>query len=85
MPPADGYRKQAALQIKVVPPVAVETSFALKGGTAINLFLRDMRGFPSISIWPTFAWPIAPVLSTRSMPPCAGSRRQSSAAFPGQV
>lgn len=43
----DGYRKQAALLIKVVPLVAVETSFALKGGTAINLFLRDM---PRLSV-----------------------------------
>ncbi len=42
MPVDDGYRKQAALLIKIVPLVAIETSFALKGGTAINLFLRDM-------------------------------------------
>jgi len=47
MPLDDGYRKQAALLIKVVPLVAVETSFALKGGTAINLFLRDM---PRLSV-----------------------------------
>jgi predicted nucleotidyltransferase component of viral defense system len=47
MPLDDGYRKQAALLIKVVPLVAIETSFALKGGTAINLFLRDM---PRLSV-----------------------------------
>ena len=47
MPLDDGYRKQAALLIKVVPLVAVEPSFALKGGTAINLFLRDM---PRLSV-----------------------------------
>ena len=47
MPVDDAYRKQAALLIKIVPLVAVETSFALKGGTAINLFLRDM---PRLSV-----------------------------------
>ncbi len=47
MPVDDGYRKQAALLIKIVPLVAVETSFALKGGTAINLFLHDM---PRLSV-----------------------------------
>ena len=47
MPLDDGYRKQAALLIKVVPLASVETSFALKGGTAINLFLRDM---PRLSV-----------------------------------
>ena len=47
MPVDDGYRKQAALLIKIVPLVAIETSFALKGGTAINLFLRDM---PRLSV-----------------------------------
>jgi hypothetical protein len=43
MPLAEAYRKQVALLIKIVPLVAMETSFALKGGTAINLFLRDRR------------------------------------------
>jgi predicted nucleotidyltransferase component of viral defense system len=47
MPLDNSYRRQAALLIKVVPLVAVETSFALKGGTAINLFLRDM---PRLSV-----------------------------------
>src|SRR5215470_14396950 len=47
MPLDDGYRKQVTLLIKIVPLVAVETCFALKGGTAINLFQRDM---PRLSV-----------------------------------
>lgn len=47
MPLDEAYRRQAALLIKVVPFVATETNFALKGGTAINLFLRDM---PRLSV-----------------------------------
>ena len=47
MPLAEAYRKQVALLIKTVPLVAAETVFALKGGTAINLFLRDM---PRLSV-----------------------------------
>jgi hypothetical protein len=41
------YRRQAALLIRTIPLVAEETSFALKGGTAINLFIRDM---PRLSV-----------------------------------
>jgi hypothetical protein len=36
------YFKQAELMLKTIPHVAAETCFALKGGTAINLFVRDM-------------------------------------------
>jgi hypothetical protein len=43
MPLAEAYRKQVALLIKIVPLVAAQPAFALKGGTAINLFLREMR------------------------------------------
>jgi len=35
------YKKQAALLLKVLPEVAKESCFALHGGTAINLFIRD--------------------------------------------
>ena len=42
MPIGEAYRKQAALLIKTLPFVAAEKAFALKGGTAINLFVRDM-------------------------------------------
>jgi len=41
------YFKQAQLMLRVIPHVAAETCFALKGGTAINLFLRDM---PRLSV-----------------------------------
>jgi hypothetical protein len=41
------YFKQAELMLKTIPHVAAETSFALKGGTAINLFVREM---PRLSV-----------------------------------
>jgi predicted nucleotidyltransferase component of viral defense system len=47
MPFRDVYRRQAALLVRVLPHVAQEKAFALKGGTAINLFLRAM---PRLSV-----------------------------------
>lgn len=47
MPASDQYRRQAALLVRTIPLVATETCFALKGGTAINLFVRDM---PRLSV-----------------------------------
>ena len=44
---ADAYRKQVALLIRAVPFIAPEKEFALKGGTAINLFVREM---PRLSV-----------------------------------
>src|ERR1039457_4548409 len=41
------YRRQVARLIKILPHVAAEDCFALKGGTAINLFVRDM---PRLSV-----------------------------------
>lgn len=41
------YFQQASLMIQAMPAVAAETCFALKGGTAINLFVRDM---PRLSV-----------------------------------
>jgi predicted nucleotidyltransferase component of viral defense system len=41
------YYKQVQLLIRILPFVAKEKCFALKGGTAINLFLRD---FPRLSV-----------------------------------
>jgi predicted nucleotidyltransferase component of viral defense system len=41
------YRRQVALLIHVLPYVAAEGCFALKGGTAINLFVRDL---PRLSV-----------------------------------
>ena len=41
------YFKQVELILQTIPHVAAETVFALKGGTAINLFVRDM---PRLSV-----------------------------------
>lgn len=41
------YYRQVELLVRVLPYVAKEKCFALKGGTAINLFLRDM---PRLSV-----------------------------------
>jgi predicted nucleotidyltransferase component of viral defense system len=43
----EAYRKQVALMLTVLPEVAKEDCFALFGGTAINLFIRDM---PRLSV-----------------------------------
>ena len=43
----DTYRQQVALLIRTIPIVAQEEAFALKGGTAINLFVREM---PRLSV-----------------------------------
>jgi predicted nucleotidyltransferase component of viral defense system len=43
----DLYQSQVALLMRVLPLVAEEEEFALKGGTAINLFYRDM---PRLSV-----------------------------------
>lgn len=41
------YYKQVQLLIRMLPIIANEDCFALKGGTAINLFVRD---FPRLSV-----------------------------------
>ena len=46
------FFRQADLLVRVLPFVHAEECFALKGGTAINLFVRD---FPRLSIlWNAF-------------------------------
>ena len=47
MPASEHYRRQVGLLIRVLPLVAEEQVFALKGGTAINLFIRDL---PRLSV-----------------------------------
>ena len=47
MPFNDQYRRQASLLVRLLPFVADEDCFALKGGTAINLFVRNM---PRLSV-----------------------------------
>lgn len=36
------YKAQVRLLVRTLPYVAAEDCFALKGGTAINLFIRDI-------------------------------------------
>ena len=43
----NNYQKQVALLIRVIPEIALDPRFALHGGTAINLFHRDM---PRLSV-----------------------------------
>jgi predicted nucleotidyltransferase component of viral defense system len=43
----DIYRRQVTLLLQAIPHVAGEACFALKGGTAINLFVRDL---PRLSV-----------------------------------
>ena len=58
MPFADVYRRQVALLIRAISYVAAERVFALKGGTAINLFIRNM---PRLSVDIDLAYlPVAP-------------------------
>ena len=47
MAASEPYRRQVSLLVQVLPFVAEENCFALKGGTAINLFVRDM---PRLSV-----------------------------------
>ncbi len=55
---AEGYRRQVTLLVRTLPYVAREECFALKGGTAINLFVRDM---PRLSVDIDLAYlPVAP-------------------------
>jgi predicted nucleotidyltransferase component of viral defense system len=41
------YEQQVQLLVQIIPAIAEEDCFALKGGTAINLFYRDM---PRLSV-----------------------------------
>ncbi len=45
--PSKVFEAQAALLVRTLPYVAAETCFALKGGTAINFFIRDL---PRLSV-----------------------------------
>jgi predicted nucleotidyltransferase component of viral defense system len=47
MSSVEDYRKQVALLLDVLPVVKQIDCFALKGGTALNLFIRDM---PRLSV-----------------------------------
>ena len=59
MPFHDIYRQQVTLLIRTLPFVAEEKCFALKGGTAINLFIRDMPRLSvdiDLTFVPILAW-----------------------------
>ena len=43
----NSYQKQVGLLLDVLPEVAKEDCFAMHGGTAINLFVRNM---PRLSV-----------------------------------
>jgi len=58
MPYDDIYRRQVSLLVRMLPFVAEEACFGLKGGTAINLFVRDMPRL-SVDIDLTYL-PVAP-------------------------
>jgi predicted nucleotidyltransferase component of viral defense system len=58
VPLSERFQHQVALLIEVLPFVATETVFALKGGTAINLFVRNMPRL-SVDIDLTYL-PVAP-------------------------
>ena len=45
--PDNPYYRQVQLVVRVLPAVAAEECFALKGGTAINFFVRDL---PRLSV-----------------------------------
>ena len=47
MDPNSPYFKQVQLLVSVLPVVAKQECFALKGGTAINLFVREL---PRLSV-----------------------------------
>ena len=47
MPADERYRRQVELLVRTLPHVAQESCFALKGGTAINLFVRNL---PRLSV-----------------------------------
>lgn len=55
---AEIYKKQVVLLWRVFPAITAETCFAMKGGTAINLFVRDMPRL-SVDIDLTYV-PVAP-------------------------
>jgi predicted nucleotidyltransferase component of viral defense system len=47
MPNSENYQQQVRLLMRLLPLVAEEQCFGLKGGTAINLFVRDL---PRLSV-----------------------------------
>jgi hypothetical protein len=53
MPFSDVYRRQVQLLVRTLPLVAEQDCFALKGGTAINLFYRKLPRGEKQGRWTT--------------------------------
>jgi hypothetical protein len=76
------FFKQADLLVQVLPFVHAEPCFALKGGTAINFFVRD---FPRLSVDIDLVfcrWKTAPPRFAGSMQLCSALRPESGEPFP---
>lgn len=70
---AEIYAAQVALLVRAIPEIAPETDFALRGGTAINLFVRNL---PRLSVDIDLVYlpsRRATPRSMRSTPPLPGS------------
>ncbi len=67
------YRRRVQLLVRTLPFIAAESCFAMKGGTAINLFVRNLPRL-SVDIDLTYL-PVAPrpESSPPSTLPCGGS------------
>jgi len=63
------YLDTARLLTQVAPLVFVDDTFALKGGTAINLFVRDM---PRLSVDLDLVFPWSPWINVISIQLSAG-------------
>jgi hypothetical protein len=50
------YTQQVRLLVRLVPIIAKESCFALKGGTAINLSTGHSQGYRSMSIFCICQW-----------------------------
>ena len=62
----DRYLKQATLVVRCIPAIAAEDCFAIKGGTAINLFELNLPRL-SVDIDLTFVRIIDRQISTREI------------------
>src|SRR4030095_11166303 len=72
----EGYLDTARLLTQVAPLVFVDRTFALKGGTAINLFVRDM---PRLSVDLDLVFPDHPLPREQALRHINEAIRQSAA------
>jgi predicted nucleotidyltransferase component of viral defense system len=71
------YEAQVRLLMRVLPIVAEEDVFALKGGTAINLFIRDM---PRLSVDIDLAY-LPTVSREQALPDCRAALQRMATAI----